>query len=412
MLITAVRLGHSLEFASARRTVLQSTTFPIANVWFGGRPSQLDPAGTRSFHCSAVHAKNRGRTFRPRRAVPKTYRPIKPGPKRVIDTKPGNDHRFVELKGDDTMKTPLGPLAHDLIDSIRKERERKLLGQIPYDDSVEEELRMMDYYLAEDGSLEDKVFERRALNRDIDTEEERQEFVDKMEEFVKDSNVRDLGADHYFTKKYDAVLEAKYAKDMGKLPFEDPRKAKSHEAKEEHDFDTHIDPNQLAFGDWSEMLITVERTSKLWRGGRLYSYRALLIGGNLNGCGGFGLGKAKEPVEAVAKASRICKRNIFFMEPHQGDGLTRDLVGIQNNCKVVIRQTKNGLRGNPLVSEILKRYGIVNAQSKAYGRRTPLNVVQATFKALLTHESLEDIALKRGRRLVSLDRAMRLNTFD
>lgn len=411
MLVTAVRLGHSLEVASARKIVLQSTTFPTANVWLGWRPPQQDPvAGTRFFHSSAVQAKKHSRAFRPRRPIPKTYRPIKPGPKKVIDSKPGNDHRFVELKGDDSLKTPLGPLAHDLIDTVRKERERKLIGQIPYDDSVEEELRMMDYYLSEDGSLEDKVFERRALNRDIETEEERQEFLDKMEEFVKDANLRDLGADHYFDKKYDAVLDAKYAKSMKKLPFVDPRETRNQVGKEEHDFDTHIDPNQLAFGDWSEMLISVDRTSKLWRGGRLYSYRALLIGGNLNGCGGFGLGKAKEPVEAVAKASRVCKRNIFFMEPHQGDGLTRDLVGIQNNCKVVIRRTNNGLRGNPLVSEILKRYGIVNAQSKAYGRRTPLNVVQATFKALLTHESLEDIALKRGRRLISLDRAMRLDT--
>ena len=89
-------------------------------------------------------------------------------------------------------------------------------------------------------------------------------------------------------------------------------------------------------------------------------------------------------------------------------GLTRDLVGKQKTCNVVIRATDNGLRGNELVREILKRFGITNAASKAYGKRSPYNVVLGTFKALMTHESLEEIALKRGKRIVSVDRAMRL----
>lgn len=61
----------------------------------------------------------------------------------------------------------------------------------------------------------------------------------------------------------------------------------------------------------------------------------------------------------------------------------------QGMC-VVIRQTHDGeLRENPLSTEMLKRCGIVNAQVKAYGRRTPYNVVQATSKALIAHESIE-----------------------
>jgi ribosomal protein S5 len=115
-------------------------------------------------------------------------------------------------------------------------------------------------------------------------------------------------------------------------------------------------------------------------------------------------------LEAVAKASKKTKRNIFFVDRYQGDGITTDLAGNQNNCKVVLRATDNGLRGNELIREILKRFGITNVAAKAYGRgkRLPANVVQATFKALLTHESLEDISLKLGKRLMSLDKAKRL----
>lgn len=124
--------------------------------------------------------------------------------------------------------------------------------------------------------------------------------------------------------------------------------------------------------------------------------------------GGFGVGKATDALEAVAQASKKTKRNIFFIDRYQGDGITCDLAGKHNNCKVVLRATDNGLRGNELIREILKRIGITNVAAKAYGKRNLYNVVYATFKALLTHESIEDISLKRGKRLMSLDKAKRL----
>ena len=70
--------------------------------------------------------------------------------------------------------------------------------------------------------------------------------------------------------------------------------------------------------------------------------------------------------------------------------------------------TDNGLRGNELMREILKRFGITNASCKSFGNRNPYNVVRATFKALMTHDSLEDIALQRGKRILSIDKAMRM----
>lgn len=182
-------------------------------------------------------------------------------------------------------------------------------------------------------------------------------------------------------------------------------------------------------------MIRVDRNIKLWRGGRIQSYRALVIGGkkndcyvfmevtascqvisglalllgNLNGCAGFGTGKAQDPQAAVIAASRKCKRNIFFVDRYQNSSLTRDLVGKANSCKVILRATHKGLRGNPLCMEILKYFGITNASAKCvHGNRSQFNVVRATFKALATHESMEDVAFKRGRRIVSVDRGRRL----
>ncbi len=156
------------------------------------------------------------------------------------------------------------------------------------------------------------------------------------------------------------------------------------------------------------MLVRTDRVVKMWRGGRIESYRALVVGGNLRGCGGFGVGKAFEPEDAVEIACRMARRNIFFVDRYRNRSLTRDLVGRQNSCKVYLRTTDNGLRGNPLACEILKLMGITNAVCKAHGSRSHLNVVRATFKALLTHESLDEIALKRGVRLINLEKAKHL----
>jgi small subunit ribosomal protein S5 len=156
------------------------------------------------------------------------------------------------------------------------------------------------------------------------------------------------------------------------------------------------------------VLIRTDRVTKMWRGGRIESYRALVVGGNLRGCGGFGIGKSMEPEDAVAIACRMARRNIFFVDRYRGRSLTRDLVGRQNSCKVYLRATNNGLRGNPVACEILKLMGITNVVAKAHGSRSHPNVVRATFKALLTHESLEEVAMKRGLRLVNLQKAKRL----
>ena len=157
-----------------------------------------------------------------------------------------------------------------------------------------------------------------------------------------------------------------------------------------------------------EQLIRTDRVCKMWRGGRIDSFRSLVIAGNLRGCGGFGIGKAFEAEDAVAIACRMARRNLFFVDRYRNRGLTRDLVGRQNSCKVYLRATDNGLRGNPLSCEILKLMGITNVVAKAHGARNHYNVVRATFKALQTHESLDEIAMKRGVRLINLQKAKHL----
>lgn len=299
----------------------------------------------------------------------------------------------------DELEADFGPFAADVLRDVH----RKSMHKLSLDEMVEEHLRMADYMIAETGSTEDLVGERRAM-ADAWTPEEAQEAEREFEEMLEEERFKDLNLED--DEEYEGEEEDEFARLHSSLMDEDEEEILDDE--EERDTDISMDRNQLAHGDWGEYLVTVDRTVKLWRGGRLESYRALVVGGNGNGCAGFGIGKNPEPVIAVDLAGRMSKRNIFFVDRYQNNGLTRDLVGKQNSCKVVLRATDNGLTGNDLCGEILKRFGITNCSAKTYGNRNLYSVVRATFKALKTHESIEDVALKRGKRLVSIDRARRM----
>jgi small subunit ribosomal protein S5 len=362
--------------------------------------SVLENGNNRFFSSNQNWNKKIG-TFRPRRRPDRNYRPIKPGSKKVIDPIRGNhQHKFVDLDKPtenpvDEFDANFGKLGGDFLRQHRKQREESFKSKQGYHDPVEEDLRMMDYYLSQNGSLEDMVGERRGLAKEFDNELERAEYLDWLQRIEDEDRRGEMRLDPPDPLTEHETLFSPYG---GADDDDDTDK----------DPETYLDPNQLAHGEWSQLLVSVDRNIKLWRGGRLESYRALVVGGNMNGCGGYGMGKSTEAFEAVNKASRACKRNIFFVDRYQGNGLTRDLVGKQNSCKLVIRANDSGLYGNELVREILKRFGITNAAAKAYGNRTTYNVVQAAFKALMTHESLEDIAMKRGKRIISIDRSKRL----
>lgn len=338
-------------------------------------------------------------SFRPRRKPSRNYRPVKTGGAEKKDWMPGNDEKFVHIgkvpaNARNELEARYGRLAAGALEDLRRRVAR------PEEYTVEDDLRAADYFTAEAGTTEELAFERRVLARE--SPEDRARFLADIDEVIQEG--QRLTMDFEDESMHTYKLPQKALKD----DFSDLLGEDDDDDDDGDDDENRIDPNQLAHGEWSEMLVGVNRSIKLWRGGRLESYRALMIGGNCNGCGGFGIGKSPDPIKAVVLAGRRAKRNIFFVDRYQGDGLTQDLVGKMNSTKVIIRATDNGLRGNELCTEILKRFGITNAAAKAHGNRHPWNVVRATFKALVNHESIEEIALKRGKRLVSMDRAMRM----
>lgn len=315
--------------------------------------------------------------------------------------------------------TELGTLMGGALRSLRHEQQQQQQQQknTTTNDEIENQMRLMDYFTSESGSTEDLVGTRRAVSMETYTNTSSTTNVSKEEEAAQAANPH-TAAQMLLQKKAQKSQQLLHTieqfvdherSDYMDLPTTDVITEQDiQKANSSSNVTNQIPPNQLAHGPWGEMLIRTDRVSKMWRGGRIISFRALVIGGNVRGCGGFGLGKSFEPQDAVEIACRMAKRNIYFVDRYRNRTLTRDLVGRQNSCKVILRTTTNGLRGNPLCCEILKLFGITNVVAKAYGSRNHYNVCRATFKALLTHESLDDIAMKRGLRLINLQQAKRL----
>mmetsp|Transcript_32606 Transcript_32606/g.39011 ORF Transcript_32606/g.39011 Transcript_32606/m.39011 type:complete len:423 (-) Transcript_32606:204-1472(-) len=282
--------------------------------------------------------------------------------------------------------------------------------------SPEALLRAADYFSSEPGSTEDLILQRRAINLDAWNPEEGRRILRELDTAIDEETSQSwLNDPEGFTRwkaegepEYPEIAEAA-ARERDRWNSRGSSQDDEENTMEIEDMDAY-DPNQRAFGAWSESVVAVDRVQKVMRGGTTVRYRALAIGGNLNGCAGYGIAKAHAPPEAVAAACRMTRRNIFFVDRYQNTGLTTNLVGKHNSCRVLLRAVGHdgGLRGNALGCEILKYFGITDCTVKSHGNRNDYNVVYATFKALLTHESMEDIALKRGKRLLNLERAKRL----
>ena len=349
-------------------------------------------------------------SFQPRRRPPKEYRPFRSKPKTPYRNPLESVNPFLVIDLNAKVENPRNEdeakYGRYIADYMAEQRRQQAILQNDthnLHDNVEEQLRAMDYMTTEPGTTEERIFERRAMEHM--TEKEQQQFFDEAQEWVDYAEEKWLKWEDNSDfrkikpakpKKNEAVRELIRQQELND-PFAD-----------DDDPDSRFDPNQHAHGVWSEYLVGVYRGNHNWRGGRLLSYRAMVVGGNGNGCAGFGVGKGRTAMKAVQMAGRESRRNIFFADRFQGERFATDLVGKHNSCKVVIRTVSEGLRGNRLCRAVLARFGIVHGTSKAYGRRHPWNVVYATFKAVLGHESIEQIALKTGKRLVSVDKANRI----
>ena len=155
---------------------------------------------------------------------------------------------------------------------------------------------------------------------------------------------------------------------------------------------------------WYPIILDNDTVQKTMPGNRMVSHRALVMVGNLKGSGGFGIGKASTPAEALTLAFRNSLRRLVHIDLYDNFGFAHDLYGRHNACHVYIRATPGSreMVGGGVAMEVLNRMGVSSASVKIIGNRNPYSVINALFKAIKKHENLDETARDRGKRYLSL----------
>ena len=145
-----------------------------------------------------------------------------------------------------------------------------------------------------------------------------------------------------------------------------------------------------------ERVVFVNRVAKVVKGGRRFSFAALMIVGDKKGKVGHGLGKAKEVPEAIRKGIQAASKNMINV-PIEGGTIPHEVLGTFDAGKILFKPAAEGtgVKASGACRSILELAGIANVLTKSLRGNNPHNVVKATFKALKLLKSKESIASTR-----------------
>jgi small subunit ribosomal protein S5 len=152
-----------------------------------------------------------------------------------------------------------------------------------------------------------------------------------------------------------------------------------------------------------ERVVTINRVSKVVKGGRRFAFTALVVVGDGEGLVGVGYGKAKEVPAAIAKGVEDAKKN-FFRIPRAGSTIPHPVQGEAAAGVVLLRPAAEGtgvIAGGP-VRAVLECAGVHDVLSKSLGSSNTLNIVHATVAALKQLEEPQAVADRRGKSLVEV----------
>jgi small subunit ribosomal protein S5 len=155
-----------------------------------------------------------------------------------------------------------------------------------------------------------------------------------------------------------------------------------------------------ATDEYIEKLVAVNRVAKVVKGGRQFGFTALTVVGDGRGKVGFGYGKAREVPVAIQKAMQAARKNLASV-PLKDATLHYALKGSHGTTRVFMQPAADGtgLIAGGGMRAVFECAGVRNVLAKSHGSRNPINVVRATFKALTSIQSPEEIAAKRGKRI-------------
>ncbi len=153
--------------------------------------------------------------------------------------------------------------------------------------------------------------------------------------------------------------------------------------------------------DVTDKLVSINRVAKVVKGGRRFSFAALVVVGDGRGRVGCGSGKAREVPEAIRKATEQAKRTMVRIPLREGRTLHHDVRGRYGAGKVVVRAAPAGtgiIAGGPMRA-VFETMGIQDVVAKSVGTANPHNMIKATFDALQNCVSPRSVAARRSKKV-------------
>ena len=164
-----------------------------------------------------------------------------------------------------------------------------------------------------------------------------------------------------------------------------------------------IDPAQL---DIKDTVVSIDRVTKVVKGGKNLSFSALVVVGDGHGVVGFGVGKAKEVPSAIKKGIEAAKKNLIRV-PLQGTTIPHPIVGKFGAGSVLLKPAPDGtgIIAGGTVRAVVEAAGIANIMTKSLGSANPHNVVRATIAGLGSLKDPRMLARLRGKDVGDFGRA-------
>ena len=156
--------------------------------------------------------------------------------------------------------------------------------------------------------------------------------------------------------------------------------------------------------DLKDKLVSINRITKVVKGGRRFAFSALVVVGNQTGSMGVGYGKSKQVPIAIKKATETAKNNLFKVSLRDGRTLHHDVLGKDGAGKVLLRSAPSGtgiIAGGPIRSAC-EVVGIKDIVAKSLGSSNPINVLRACIKGLKSQNSPKIIARIRGKNIAEI----------
>ncbi|MBN1113424.1 MAG: 30S ribosomal protein S5 [Bacteroidales bacterium] len=146
-----------------------------------------------------------------------------------------------------------------------------------------------------------------------------------------------------------------------------------------------------------DRLVSIQRVTKVTKGGRTFSFSAIVVVGNENGVVGYGLGKASEVTTAIAKGIEDAKKNLVSIPVYKGT-IPHEQYARFGGASVFMKPASHGtgVKAGGAMRFVLESAGITDVLAKSKGSSNPHNLVKATFKALLELRDARTIAELRG----------------